>query len=569
NSLVQLESGAFPLIDQLKSFWNKRMHPNMNLFIDQLQGKALKLLKGEELDPDWQKYTESETGEIDLTIAHDVQLVLEVLEGKLLFTKEILQAVSESYLEGWPAFQLKLLLQLAYLKGECQLYPGIAYLGQGKLVCVRCGTSTNIETMSCIDCNGSCFYCEECQTMGESKLCRPLYGVTGNSLGPKDEEMQVIPQLCFSLTKAQQDASEEVLEFVELEERREALVWAVCGAGKTEVSFAAISQVLQQGGRVLFAIPRRDVVLELLPRLEKAFPQVEIIALYGGSQGKYAPAQLVVATTHQVIRFYRQFDLVVLDEVDAYPYKDNQMLHYAVWRAKKEGGKIIFMSATPSKEMYQKAKKGKMKLIHIPARHHGYPVPEPVILTGNHCKVQQDGKVVFSKEVLKFIHKTIEGDLAQLFIFTPSVYLTEQVGKSLKHRLQLPPFNDFAGEWVAYSHSRDPERDEKRIGFAAGEYPVLVSTTIMERGITMARANVLVLFANYQKIFDEGTLVQMAGRAGRSGIYPNGKVMFVGDKPSAAMEEAVARIKEQNQEAQGRGYLRESPQLARNSWGLK
>jgi competence protein ComFA len=566
-------TGSWPLVEPVKALLNKKLKTKMNLLVDYLQDKAGKILREEGIGPEWQKVTADEAKEVELPGGEELESLIALLEGRLLFPKEILQAVSDNYQDGWPPFQLKVLLQLAYLKGCCHLYPGVAYLGKGVYRCVRCGSVSKLEAISCLDCNENCVCCEECQAMGESRFCRPLYGFPDFGKGwVSDAEAitqpEVRPQLTFNLTKAQQDASRELEEFVIGSPKNEALVWAVCGAGKTEVSFAAIARMLANGGKVLFAIPRRDVVLELISRLEQAFPGVELAALYGGSQGKYIPARLVLATTHQAIRFYRLFDLVVLDEVDAYPYSDSDMLRYAIHRAKKEEGKIVYMTATPNKELYRQGKSGKIGLIHIPARHHGYPVPVPELLIGDYCKLQEDGEVKFSREILSFIHQTIEGDLAQLFIFAPSIFLTEQVGKSLRRRVKLPPFNDFAGDWVAYSHAKDLKREDKRRRFAEGEYPILVSTTIMERGITVAKANVLVLFANYQQVFDEGTLVQMAGRSGRSSIYPGGKVLFVGDKVSPAMEEAIARIREQNQEAALRGYLRESPRVAKKGWGL-
>ncbi|BBP92620.1 hypothetical protein BsIDN1_62380 [Bacillus safensis] len=59
------------------------------------------------------------------------------------------------------------------------------------------------------------------------------------------------------------------------------LVWAVCGAGKTEVLFHGIEYALNQGMSVCIATPRTDVVLELEPRLRKAFQGVIITVLFG------------------------------------------------------------------------------------------------------------------------------------------------------------------------------------------------------------------------------------------------------------------------------------------------
>ncbi|WP_374955073.1 DEAD/DEAH box helicase family protein [Paenibacillus sp. PCH8] len=59
------------------------------------------------------------------------------------------------------------------------------------------------------------------------------------------------------------------------------LLWAVTGAGKTEMIFPLLQHTLDRGGRALVATPRRDVVLELAPRLAKAFPGTPIATLYG------------------------------------------------------------------------------------------------------------------------------------------------------------------------------------------------------------------------------------------------------------------------------------------------
>ncbi|MDD4588311.1 MAG: helicase-related protein, partial [Heliobacteriaceae bacterium] len=320
------------------------------------------------------------------------------------------------------------------------------------------------------------------------------------------------------------------------------LVWAACGAGKTEVSFNAIARVLAQGGKVLFAVPRRDVVIELAPRLEQAFPGVGVTALYGGSREKFAPGRLVVATTHQAIRFFRAFDLVVLDEVDAFPYQGSAMLYHAVTRARKRAGKLVLMTATPDQQMKTAVQKKRLALVTIPARHHGHPVPEPQIVVEKEWRWERD-RLVFPERLLKFLHRSVEGDLAQVFVFVPSVFLAQRVGEALQAATLLPPFNDFKGVWVEYSHSRDPERESKRRRFSRQLFPIFVTTSIMERGITVPRANVVVLFAENERIYDDRTLIQMAGRAGRSTERPYGEVWFMGTRITPAMEEAVRCIK--------------------------
>ena len=82
---------------------------------------------------------------------------------------------------------------------------------------------------------------------------------------------------------------------------------------------------------MLFAIPRRDVVIQLADRIQRAFSNVKVATHYGGKPWNQK-GSLVVATTHQALRFYQRFDLVILDEVDAYPYQGSEILRYAIQR---------------------------------------------------------------------------------------------------------------------------------------------------------------------------------------------------------------------------------------------
>jgi len=63
-----------------------------------------------------------------------------------------------------------------------------------------------------------------------------------------------------TLTPAQAEASESLVDWYESGESKEVIVWAVCGAGKTEVSYGVIHYALAAGKRVMYAAPRRDVV---------------------------------------------------------------------------------------------------------------------------------------------------------------------------------------------------------------------------------------------------------------------------------------------------------------------
>ncbi len=65
------------------------------------------------------------------------------------------------------------------------------------------------------------------------------------------------------------------------------------------------------------------------------------IALLHGESEPYFRTPLVVATTHQLLKFYHAFDLLIVDEVDAFPYV-TKMLYKAVKNCVKGNGLRIF-----------------------------------------------------------------------------------------------------------------------------------------------------------------------------------------------------------------------------------
>lgn len=493
--------------------------------------------------------------ELELSQCHNIVLpeawemdsVGRILNGKVLFLDEVRRRYSKL-----PRMRASCeeILQVLVNSGECNMKPGITICGAGHLFCNRCGETRRFYEYDCPICGSPhCYRCAKCDSMGESRLCSSLYYMEPPR-NPVRTFEPVKKELSFHLTPGQLRASQGAKDFLK-GSRDECLIWAVCGAGKTEVAFSAIEEGLNKGWRVLFAVPRRDVVKELAPRISRAFPKVRVGALYGGAQERDESAQVIVATTHQCIRYFHAFDLVILDEADAYPYSGSRMLYFALTRAKRPGGKVIYMTATPGHELMARVQGEQVRLITIPARHHGYPLPVPTILEE---KLTHHGEYRIPDKVMDFLVDSLSQNV-QVFIFVPTIEKAEEMGKCLQRALDNTPLKP-EGKWLEYSHSQDPKRAYKCQGFSEGQFPIFVTTTIMERGITVPRADVIVLFAHENFIFDEGSLIQMAGRSGRSVEYPNGKVLFVGEERTHEMERAIELIEGMNIEARRLGYIK-------------
>ncbi|WP_232324888.1 DEAD/DEAH box helicase [Halobacillus mangrovi] len=359
--------------------------------------------------------------------------------------------------------------------------------------------------------------------------CEPLYYGSPQVEWPTDEEP------CSwegTLTVHQKRASNELKELIRTGDG-EKLIWAVCGAGKTEMLFPGITEALKTGKRLCLATPRTDVVRELLPRLQQAFPETKIADLYGGSKDKAGDASFVIATTHQLYRFARAFDVMIIDELDAFPFHNDPSLHYAAARAATENAALIYLTATPRKGQKKRIRSKSLPVVFIPKRFHGYPLPVPKFkLTPTlhrHLKRSQ-----LPTSILERIRHQ-QNSHRQLLIFLPTKQLAEKIASYLK---------SFSFQ-VEYVHADDPLRAEKVSAFRAKEYNILVTTTILERGVTFPSVDVYIVDASHE-VFDEPALVQIAGRAGRSPEDPTGDVFFFHIGKTNAMHDAQDAIIDMN-----------------------
>jgi competence protein ComFA len=263
-------------------------------------------------------------GEAAVDSSHENE-VRELLAGRALLWDEIELLIQK---QGWNIPDLAPILHKMVLAGEAAWLPGVQLLVKKnwlrhrlELECTRCGSKKQeIERTICFTCGQGCAYCTACLGMGRSKCCTPYLLVPARVQAVQKRN---VARLVWSgsYSKDQALAADRGRKFVANTWSRvsEFLIWAVCGAGKTELLFPSLVEALSQGGRVLIATPRKDVVLELAPRIQKVFPEARVIAVHGSSKEKWEDSDITIATTHQVMRFFQRFFLVVLDEVDAFP----------------------------------------------------------------------------------------------------------------------------------------------------------------------------------------------------------------------------------------------------------
>ncbi|MCI1245408.1 MAG: hypothetical protein LKG11_05645 [Bacilli bacterium] len=343
-------------------------------------------------------------------------------------------------------------------------------------------------------------------------------------VGAKAEQLPSVPKevklnLHYSLSKEQKKISDKIV--YNFRHGIDTLVYAVCGSGKTEISYGVISYAMEHGLSVGFALPRRDVVIELYWRLKDAFPLNRVVAVYGGHTS-CLEGDVVVLTTHQLYRYNRYFDLLVMDEIDAFPFKGNDTL-IAFYKASLRGH-CLMMSATPSKEILLEYKKPGHDIQELRTRFHKNPIPVPSIV----YRPSFGQPLYVVRWLMKF------GRLSKpCLVFVPSIAKSRE----------LYEFTSLFLKRGNYVNSRREERDLVIDSFKKGLTGYLITTSVLERGVTIRDLQVLVMGADSQRVYPSSTLIQIAGRAGRKSDAPTGEVVFLSEKETEGMRDAIDEIR--------------------------
>lgn len=372
--------------------------------------------------------------------------------------------------------------------------------------CIRCGN----KDPSYFYKGSKGYYCRKCVSFARALLEEDLRPMD-YEIGENAQEYE----FSYRLTKAQKRASNQCLEAIK---SGDVLLNCVCGAGKTEISVESISYYLSKGLKVCYAIARKEVVIELAYRFSKIFKQAKVIAVYGGHHSEIV-GDLIICTTHQLYRYYKTFDLLILDEVDAFPLKGNETLMNISLNAAK--GNVIFSTATVDNELKKILEKRNYVEVKLYTRPSGKPLVIP--------------KVIYMNEYLSILYLMylLNSMENQCIIFVPNIKLCKTLYAIFK--------NIYSCTYV-YADLND--RNKNIIDFKNKKYKYIIATTVLERGITIKDVNVIILF--FDKTFDEANLIQMLGRVGRNYLNPYGQAYIFANHLDKKIGYTINYLKEAN-----------------------
>lgn len=345
-------------------------------------------------------------------------------------------------------------------------------------------------------------------------ICRVCLQMKTNTILEPSQWEYVIDEFHHSheMTTDQLAISDQLVKHYET---NNILVDAVCGAGKTSICFQMIHDALSKGKTIGWMVPRRQVVTQIYHQLQHIFNQVKVSLVIGGHTDDLQ-SPLVVLTAHQLFRYPNYFDVLIIDEPDAFPYKNNATLNYLCEKSCK--GKKVYLTATQDESIYADL------VFSLDKRYHHRPLVVPKVI----CVFKEFYLFVLIYWIKKWKNQRI-------LIFVPTIKKAKLFSRIL--RCPCVTSQEKENQAIIETFSKDP----------CGR---LVSTSVLERGVTFDYVNVLVLDASHS-VFDVASLIQIAGRVDRVKEYRYGECVFIANEKNKEISKCILKIKTHNKRAYG------------------
>jgi primosomal protein N' (replication factor Y) len=194
----------------------------------------------------------------------------------------------------------------------------------------------------------------------------------------------------FQYTEAQKDAIERINSAIAAKTASSFMLYGITGSGKTEVYLSAIAEALKNERSVIFLLPEISLTPQFIEVVKKRFPGVvgiwhskltASLRFATWDKARNGEIKIMLGARSVVFAPLKNLGLIIVDEEHEPSYKQEQKPSYhtreaALERARINNAVTVFGSATPSMELYHKAKTGGIELIELPQRVANRPLPK-------------------------------------------------------------------------------------------------------------------------------------------------------------------------------------------------
>ena len=318
-------------------------------------------------------------------------------------------------------------------------------------------------------------------------------------------------KLPFTLTEAQERSLNEILADMRSPHHMNRLLQGDVGSGKTVVAGLAMYAAVTAGKQAALMVPTEILAEQHLQSLTSLFPSLKILLLTGSLKAAERRERLeliqtgqvdLIVGTHALIQegvHFHDLGLVIIDEQHRFGVAQRRIL-----REKGQNPDVLMMTATPIPRTLAITAFGDMDVSIIDQM----PAGRKEIIT-RWVKHQQ------LNLVLDWLVKEIEKG-SQAYVISPLIEESEAL--DLKNAIALEEeliayFGDRVRIALLHGKMKGEEKDDIMQAFKQGEIDLLVSTTVIEVGVNVPNATVMIIMDADR--FGLSQLHQLRGRVGR------------------------------------------------------
>ena len=318
----------------------------------------------------------------------------------------------------------------------------------------------------------------------------------------------LVLQLPFSLTHAQIRCLKEIREDMESPERMTRLLQGDVGSGKTIVAVLAALQAVENGAQVAFLAPTDILAHQHYEKVKTfcALLKVNVGLLTGREKGRTREALLqeivsgkvdILIGTHALLEenvVFKKLGLAIIDEQHRFGVRQRLAL-----AEKEKGVNVLAMTATPIPRTLALTAYGDMDVSILNEKPAGRQPIETCVMP--------------LSEVERLMMKLKEND-SQVYWVCPLVADSESSDLMAAEK-RYQSLQKIFGSQVGLIHGqmKAVEKDAAMTDFINGKTKILVSTTVIEVGVDVPSAGVMVV--EHAERFGLATLHQLRGRVGR------------------------------------------------------
>ncbi|HEY8358067.1 MAG TPA: ATP-dependent DNA helicase RecG, partial [Ramlibacter sp.] len=370
----------------------------------------------------------------------------------------------------------------------------------------------------------------------------PLRGAAGGL------HEQLLAALPFQLTRAQHRVSEEIAAGLARQTPMHRLLQGDVGSGKTVVAALAAAIAIDAGWQCALMAPTEILAEQhfrkLIGWLEPLLaPRGQQVAWLTGSQKKKERGRMLelvargeaalVVGTHAVIQEqvrFKALGLAIIDEQHRFGVEQRLALRGKLAEAEREPH-LLMMSATPiprTLAMSYYADLDVSTIDELP------PGRTPVV-----TKVVADSRR--DEVIARIRHQLAEG--RQVYWVCPLIEESETLDLTNATETHQSLSEALPGVMVGLLHSRMPQPEKKAVMslFTEGLMGVLVSTTVIEVGVDVPNASLMVI--EHAERFGLSQLHQLRGRVGRGAAASACVLLYAAGENGRLSETGRARLK--------------------------